>query len=425
MFLTTLLLLSICPQEDEGIDLKLASRYLAEGQAIAAADAGRLWGHSLEGPLLFADRCTRQITANQADAEGRLHEKGDLYFGELPIEVNIANTAIHWAGVEWTMVAWPLPPTFAPRQRLLAHEMFHRIQDEIGFPANNPDNSHLEERDGRLWLRLEWRALAAALRAAGDERKAAIRDALAFQNERHRLIPGAAEAERGLEMNEGLAEYTGYALGGEPRETVAAEVANLLEHLPESGQTLMRSFAYTSGPAYGWLLDAASPEWRTGLQAKHSLADRLGEALDLEPVKASQLWARAKIYDGERVLAEEDARRAKQEQRRSELVAQYVEGPVLVLPLTESMRYSFNPRSLESLGEHGTFYPTLEVSDAWGVLKVDDGALMTADRKDVRVRVPDSVEGSEWTGPGWTLTLKAPWRGAGSKETGYRLTKEK
>src|SRR2546429_7426343 len=44
-----------------------------------------------------------------------------------------ANTATKWAGVEWTMVMWPVPQYKQPRMRLMLHECFHRVQAEIGL----------------------------------------------------------------------------------------------------------------------------------------------------------------------------------------------------------------------------------------------------------------------------------------------------
>ena len=41
--------------------------------------------------------------------------------------------------------------------------------------------------DGRYWLRLEWRALARALRESGEQRDLAVREALAFRQARRML----------------------------------------------------------------------------------------------------------------------------------------------------------------------------------------------------------------------------------------------
>src|SRR6266480_5604586 len=79
----------------------LASQYFREAQVLCTRDRGKLWGISLCSPMLFVDRQTRAVIANQADAEGILTRNGNVFVGKLPPKVNIANTAIEWAGIKW------------------------------------------------------------------------------------------------------------------------------------------------------------------------------------------------------------------------------------------------------------------------------------------------------------------------------------
>jgi hypothetical protein len=91
------------------IDPLLADQYFQEARAMCSKDGGNLWGISLDGPLIFADPRTRSIVANRSDEEGRLVAKGSVFVGRLPETQNIANTAVRWAGVDWSMVMLPLP----------------------------------------------------------------------------------------------------------------------------------------------------------------------------------------------------------------------------------------------------------------------------------------------------------------------------
>lgn len=112
-----------------------ATRYFAEARRLSDADAGRLWGRPLYGPLLFADPATRAVVANEADAQGLLRADAGAFIGTLPQEQNVANTALDWAGRRWTMVMWPPPDAPYPRARLLIHELYHRVQDDLGLPS--------------------------------------------------------------------------------------------------------------------------------------------------------------------------------------------------------------------------------------------------------------------------------------------------
>ena len=90
------------------IDLALARKSFDLASAASKADAGRLWGRPLYGPLLIVDPPSRSVVANQQDAESLLTESGGLFVGKLPAEISVANTAQRWAGTTWTMVMMPL-----------------------------------------------------------------------------------------------------------------------------------------------------------------------------------------------------------------------------------------------------------------------------------------------------------------------------
>ncbi len=73
------------------------------------------------------------------------------------------------------------------------------------------------------------------------------------------------------------------------------------------------------------------------------------------------------------------------------------------------MNVQFNPQTLVPLGESGTVYPTLRITDVWGVLTVDDGALLTKDWSTVYVAAPRNTTGETIEGSGWRLVLKPGW----------------
>jgi len=392
-----------------------ASKAFEDARAASEVDAGELWGKQLYGPLFFVDPGTRFVVANQVDNEEQLVDSEGLWVGELPLDENMANTATHWAGVRWTMVMWPLPENRYDRTRLLIHECFHRIQEELGLPGSNPANNHLDGQQGRTWLRMEFRALAEALIRRGEARRTAVADALVFRAHRRSLSEQAAADERALEMNEGLAEYTGYKLSGLPDHVLADRVAVRLER-DERGENFVRSFAYAIGPAYGVLLDEAGADWREGLTSDDDLGYLLALALDISVIGDLRVEAnkRAPRYDGGVVIAEEDERAATQAARDSRQRARFVDGPVLAIPLGPDLRYSFNPNAANGFGERGTVFWTARITDAWGILEVEDGVLLQRDGDGRMARAtlpaPSDPAGSSISGDGWTLTLNDGWR---------------
>lgn len=388
---------------------------LAEARTNCEADGGALWGVDLCVPVLLVDPATRTIHAALRGESDALTPEGGLYVGVLPETINIANTALDWDGVRWAMVMRPLPDDPGARRALLAHESWHGVQDRLGLPGRSPTPEHLSTSEARVLMRLEWRALAAALGASeGGERNQAIADALAFRAARRALAGEGAEEERQLEMNEGLAEYTGLRLSG--GDATAAARAALGR--AEAADTYVRSFAYASGPAYGLLLDAADSGWRDGLRASDDLGVLLGDRAKVVAGDAAVAGAR---YGVAEIRADEERRAAAGRAVAAAWRARLIEGPRLTLPF-ESMQIAFDPGSLTALDDRGTVYPTLRVVDVWGILEVTDGALIDPNWSGATVAAPPSGDARE--GPGWTLRLNPGWELAPGERPGdFRLRK--
>lgn len=241
-------------------DLSAAAAGLAEFEALCKESGERLWGTSLCGRLLLVDARSRTALATLRDPEGKFEEKDGLYLGRLPSDFLIANTSVRWGGEEWAMVSLPLPLDQFQRLRLLAHESFHRVQPALGLRVSDTPSSHLESESGRLWLRMEVRALAEALRAQGTAGRSAAKDALLFRAARRSLNPGSERPEAALEIQEGLAEYTGtvvalypsaeHQLGAFRRQS---ENRNKIKigRQPPSGEVADRLACGSDDPRYG------------------------------------------------------------------------------------------------------------------------------------------------------------------------------
>ncbi|HVP13926.1 MAG TPA: hypothetical protein VMS88_00200 [Terriglobales bacterium] len=368
------------------LDPRSARRVFHEARSIANRDRGRLWGASIAGPILLVDPGTRRVIANGRDVAGVLVRDHGVYVGRLPESLDVANTALDWNGTLWSMLLWPLPQRTVDRRILLAHELWHRVQSRLGLPSTLAGNAHLDAPEGRLWMRLEWHALAAAVSSGRAGRRAAIADALAFRAHRRSLFPAAANEENALELNEGMAEYTGVMIGVKRSGRRAAILDDLAR--AEQAPSYVRSFAYGSGPAYGWLLDEAAPGWRRDLVATSDLGVLLGAALQPPPALPSPdvLESRARRYGLDTLRAVEQTRERARLARLAADRARFVEGRVLAIPL-HAPQVSFDPRSLQPLDTLGTVYPTLRVSDVWGILEVTSGGALLA-RDWSRVTVP-------------------------------------
>jgi hypothetical protein len=414
---------SAAPPAPSPIDTAQAKAAFAEAEAVSNNEGGRLWGKKLYGRLFFVDPETRTVVANEPDLDGVLHAANGVYVGTLPQEIIVSNAPIEWQDKRWTMLMWPTIPTDTIDRRItFAHELFHRIQPELGLMAPDSPNLQLDTPEGRLWLQLEWRALAAALVEQGPAQIQAIRDALAFRSHRHELFAGSAKTEASLEIAEGVPEYTGMIAGEPDRDSARWRAIGKLTD-PDQSITFVRSFAYTSGPPYGLLLDQRLPEWRKNLSAQSDLSALL--AATLPPLSVVSAESRALHYGAFAIRIAEAERSQKAEAARARYRARLVEGPTLLLPGGRKFAFSFNPSTLVSLGDANTVYPTFHATAEWGTLDVTDGVLVPTDFSRATLAAPKDINGPHLEGPGWTLELAAGWSVVpGARAGSYTVAKK-
>jgi len=348
-----------------------------------------------------------------------LRAHAGVFLGTLPQDRPIANAPIEWAGERWAMVLAPFV-TQVPAERvaLVVHESFHRVQPALGLYVFGEDNVQLETLEGRVTLQLEWRALLAALRARGTARDQAVADALDFRAARRASFEGAAARENALELREGLASYTGARLAGLDDAACAADVERRLAQ--EDGFT--RSFAYASGPLYGYLLDTARAGWRQELSGTSDLGALLAAACGATPDPA-RAAASAARHGGRELRAAEEARAQAHARRLAGFRARCVDGPALLLDLALVTSGVMNTRRTFPLGDGRTVFTERRLVAAWGTLELGEGGALLEDPRARLGRLAlDGAAADHLRGPGWTLTLAAGWRLAPAERAGdFRL----
>jgi hypothetical protein len=340
------------------------------------ADGKRLWGVSLCAPIVVVDQATGQFRTSEP-APG-------------PLPAIRANTGFAWGGRQWIMLIAPLPKDPAQRLDLIYHEAFHVHQQEIGLPPNNAVAGHLDEMRSRYLIRMEWNALAAALRApSAAPRRKHIAQALAFRAQRLADRADAADTERQQMRHEGLAAYTGAVLSGAPvKRALRALEAGALN--PSYG----RSFAYASAPAWGLLLDSVRPGWRRELGSGKDLPDMV-------PFAAASI-AQADLYDGGRILAEESAAAAKREAERRIAADATAPERALRLPLL-AMHMDFDPNRVWKGKDGSTYYGRITVTDRWGRISVEGTPFRIAPDFSAAYVAWPLPEGALKPADGWTV----------------------
>lgn len=375
----------------------------------------QLWNMDLYGPILLVNPDTRQVYANFPDSAGVLKSDGTIYSATWPESMNIANTSIHWGGEDWAMIILPLATDKEPRINLLAHELFHRAQPSLGFRLINKANNHLDQKEGRIYLRLELEALKKAVKAtSARELNTHLTNAFTFRKLRYSIYPGADSTENLLELNEGLAEYTGLMISGRNREQILTHIEKKTNAF-FANPTFVRSFAYHTIPVYGYLLRDKKKDWNRRVTAQTNLTDLFVDAfgLDIPNELQQRVEAISAGYNGQAIIREETARA----EQRKKLIAGYkkkfIEEPHFEIPF-EKMSVSFDPRTIVPVEDKGTVYPDIRVTDNWGILTAEKGALISPGWDKIVVTIPIEVTNEKISGDGWTLELL----------DGYTVTKD-
>lgn len=381
------------------VDQRRAQAYFKEAEALCERDGGRLWGLSVCAPMVIGDARTQTFATSQPPPDA-----------PRPRGVGYVNAPMQWGGVTWIAYIWDDLANAPPwrRNETLLHEMFHGVQVQLGLGVGLLENEHLDVFDGRYWLQLEWRALARALRTSGVQRSAAVSDALTFRQARRRIYPTAAHNERALEINEGVASYTGTVLAASSRADATANALTILTGVGGGGggESFVRTFAYISGPAYGLLLDEASPGWHRALRSSDDLGILLMNALAVQP--AGDAADAAAEYGGAELRAAEQQREQSRQDRINELRLRFVDGPVLVVPGGGS-GMSDSRGAIVIPGSGTVYFHTYHAWGAWGRLEAEKGVLLASDGRSRRVPAPVRRDDGTFSGDGWTFKAAPGW----------------
>ena len=347
---------------------------------VSDADNGKLWGKTLYGPTMFVDVQTRNLVANQQNKENSFEREGDLYFGQLPEEIIIANTSISYCDEDWTCVIWDGNRDLLTNTHLLIHESWHRIQDEIGLPACGSSNQHLDETEGELLLKLELNILKTLLQDNSKDLADGLRDAMTVRKMRQTMFPN--ENENQFECHEGMAEYTAFKLLplGNDNEAIrkGLAAAAIMKGMDNGG--FGNSFAYLTGPAYGLLLDELVPEWRISIRSGKTIPDViLTEVPLLDMVDTAEIERISTTYNVADYLAKERSRLEARDKEDAALRARFSESKWLIIP-NNNTHFGFDPNErLVAYDSLGVIYKTMQLKGVFGTIDVKNGIIRAND----------------------------------------------
>lgn len=428
VFIFALLIIVSCKHEQNTswFNAAKAGEYFSIVREICDSDSGRLWGENLFGPVMYVDGRSRTLYANVPDKEGLLRERDGVYSGILPKERIITNNVIEFGGVKYAMV--PLPEN-EDRYRIVTrtvHSLFHSFQDRHDLKPSTISTRHLNEKNARLYLKLEWKALTNAIKSSGEPRNQAIRDALVFRGARRELFPTAITDENKFENFEGLTTFTYIKLCTSGPDEIRTRILEYLDRIYQNNSYAF-GYGFVNGALYATLLNDKDFDFRQIRTQDFDLGKAVLDAygVTLPAVCRDVAGSLAFNYDIQAIRAEESERDAMINEYTRRIVATYNEKPVVTITM-ESPNFSFEPEDIDYLDTLGTLYQKLRVSDNWGKLAVDKGgALITNDLRTLRVSAKDLlIERNHISGDGWHLVLNDGWKSIQTENGSYTISRQ-
>ncbi len=388
-----------------------ASQYFKSIEEICNRDNGKLWGENLYGPMMFVDRKSRRIVANHPDKEGFLKEKESVFTGFYPKELIVNFAPAKFGGVIFAMAPLPNKEDGYRIKTAAIHGLFHRFRETSGIVSAGYNTNNMDEKEARLWIKLEWKALRKALGSEGKNPQLFIRDALVFRGSNRELYQKYAGDENRFETYEGLATFTYTLLCTGSSVEYKTRIFENLDRI-YSMQSYARSYGFIHGALYASLLYDKGFDFKKIRTDNFDLGTTVKELYNIElPLICRDVaGSLALSYDIDAITKEEEKRLADIKESLHKQISTFTEKPVVFLEL-ESPYFDFEPEDIHSLDTLGTLYSSMRVSDSWGKLTVDKvGCLVSNNFKYLRITAKGfKEEKNRISGEGWHLFLNDDW----------------
>jgi hypothetical protein len=269
----------------------------------------------------------------------------------------------------------------------------------------------MDEKNARMWLKLEWRALRNAINNDGEQRSQAIRDALIFRCTRRELYSKNLNEESKFENYEGLSTFTYSLLCTNSKDEFKTRLLEYLDRI-YTFQSYTRTYGFISGGLYAFLLYEKKFDFKTIKTDSTDISQMVRKLYDIQlpGICRDVAGSLALSYDIDSIYREEDQRLADIKERIHRQISTFTEKPVVFFEL-ESPYFDFEPEDIRSLDTLGTLYIAMRVSDNWGKLTVDNGGCLVSNNfKYLRITAKGFKESkNHFYGEGWHLILNDDW----------------
>lgn len=357
-------------------------------------------------PVLLFEPETRHVFSNEPGDS--LVKVDGIFAGILPSAIPAMNGPLEWNGKHWTLLMLPLPENAADKNHLIIHSFFRFNEDKLGFnQLQTPHCQHLNERNNRIWMKIEATALEMALRSDDEaEQKEHLRMALAARKMRKISTGDYFIRELHHDLKIGFPELIWLLMNQQTYETNKTALIASLSHLQQADH-LMNAFAAVMFPAYGYLMSQQSTQWLKSIQHQSDLIplvqdfyqftypEDFGGVMNLLSTK----------YHRQAIETFEDQREKRLIALAEKYHQKFIGSPFVMIRLNKQTTIEYLSDQMIPFEGKGYIIPELKATGPWGTIKVSDGALINNENSYLYFSAPFSIHDHEASGTDWQMLL--------------------
>ena len=361
-------------------------------------EARDLWDASLNAPIIIINHIENKMYFTAIE-NGKVQPiKEEPWNSKTPL----ANSIFEYEGKKYVIVIHAAL-MFSPceeRVNILAHEIFHLHQNDLGIHNEMSTNVHMDEIEGRALLQIEMKALQQALN--GDLQS--LHDALYIRAYRQRLYP--QNNEDAYELNEGLAEYTGVKLS---KENLHQHIKSRLDYNINTGYT--NAFGYATGAAYAVILDELYPQWKQDKDLDKGMVFLIKKSYPQYAVTNDDLYLKKLLdkYNYEKLLIDE-----------KEMIKSFgdivsfeklldTKTPKLRI-INNGINFSYNPTDRVTALSDAVLLRNITLMGEWGQLIVKSGIVRLNNWTEFYLLPPNEIIENTILGDDYEIKLNKGWK---------------
>jgi hypothetical protein len=367
------------------------------------SNAKQFLNFQLCAPVLLFDPETRHVFGNEPGDS--LENINGVYAGILPTSITAINGPLNWNGKQWNLLILPLPEN---KNHLIIQTLLKYHESKLGInQLQSPYCQHLNERNNRIWMKIEATALEMALSTDDESTKNEhLRMALAARKMRKIYTGDYFIREQHHDLKTGFPELIWLLMNQQNPEENKAALAASLSHLQETDH-LMNAFADVMFPAYGYLMSQQSTQWLKSINHQTDLISLVQDFYQFSYPEdfGGVMNLLSTKYNRQSIEDSEDQRELRLKALAEKYHQKFIGVPFVMIRLNKQTSIEYLSDQMIPFDGKGYIVPEIRVTGSWGTITVSDGALINNENSYLYFSAPFNISGNKIKGADWQLEL--------------------